>query len=181
MYTNLCMIDNNVPQVYSNLSQPTLLMAQALSELTFDEIPVEFYHKLAGYLTKETYLRGQCLWKEGDRADCLIVLEQGSLRSLMSSGSSTSPSNGISKENNIVVESILPGTVVGELGLFTGGPHRTRSLIAEQDSVLWKMTQEAFDRMRKTDPQVANQFIMLSLHFSSDRLETMTRYAFQLH
>ncbi|KAI9260602.1 sulfate transporter family-domain-containing protein [Phascolomyces articulosus] len=174
--------DTNVPQMYSNLSQPTLLMVQALSELTFDEIPVEFYHKLAGYFKKETYSRGQCLWKEGDRAECLIVLEQGSLRSLMSTAnSSISPGSNSSKDYNVVVESILPGTVVGELGLFTGGPHRTRSLIAEQDSVLWKLTQESFAKMRKDDPQIANQFIMLSLHFSSDRLETMTRYAFQLH
>ncbi|KAI9490568.1 sulfate transporter family-domain-containing protein [Zychaea mexicana] len=163
--------DTGVPQMYSNLSQPTLLMVQALSELTHDDIPVEFYHKLGSYLRKENCLRGQCLWKDGDPADCLIVLEQGSLRSLMP----------VAKDDYVVVESILPGTVVGELGLFTGGPHRTRSLIAEQDSVLWKLTQEAFESMRLADPQLAAQFIMLSLHFSSDRMETMTRYAFQLN
>ncbi|KAI9490386.1 hypothetical protein BDB00DRAFT_875438 [Zychaea mexicana] len=163
--------DTGTPQMYSNLSQPTLLMVQALSELTHDDIPVEFYHKLGGYLKKETCQRGQCLWKDGDPADCLIVLEQGSLRSLMP----------VAKNDYVVVESILPGTVVGELGLFTCGPHRTRSLIAEQDSVIWKLTQEAFERMRSADPQFATKFIMLSLHFSSDRMETMTRYAFQLN
>ncbi|KAI8146871.1 sulfate transporter family-domain-containing protein [Fennellomyces sp. T-0311] len=163
--------ESSSPQVYSNLSQPTLLMVTALSELTYEDIPVEFYHKLGGFMKKETYMRGQCIWRDGDPADCLIVLEQGSLRGLMPVG----------KDGHVVVESILPGTVVGELGLFTGSPQRTRCVIAEQDSVLWKLTEEAFERMVQADPQLANKFIRLSLHFSSDRLETMTRYAFQLH
>lgn len=156
---------------HKNFPQPTLLLMQAFSDLSEQDIPVEFYHKLGTYLESTTYARGQVVWKEGDPCDCLVVLEQGTLRSLVS---------GI-KEEDVVVETILPGTVVGELGLFIGSHHRARSLVAEQDSVLWKLTRPSFEKMKREDPGVANQFILLSLHFSSERLDIMTRYAFQLH
>lgn len=84
-------------------------------------------------------------------------------------------------KEQVTVETILPGTVVGEMGMFVGSAVRTRSLLAEQDCVYWKLTRESFDRMLKTDPALANQFILLTLYFSSERLDTMTRYAFHLH
>lgn len=156
---------------HANLTQPTLLMIQALSELTHQDVPFEFYHKLGTYFKKETLAGGEAIWHEGDPSDCLIVVENGTLRSLMHVG------NG----ENRVVETILAGTVVGELGLFTSSQRRTRSVYAERNSVIWKLTRESFERMLSTDPALANQFIMLSLHFSSERLDIMTRFAFQLH
>lgn len=146
-------------------------MVQTFDELVQDQIPVDFYHRLGRYLERVTYAAGETLWREGDRSDCLMILEQGSLRSMMY----------INKNEQVVVESILPGTVVGELGLFTASQHRTRSVNADQDSILWKLSDVAFARMMSDDPQLALQFILLSLHFSSERLDTMTRYAFQLH
>lgn len=146
-------------------------MIQALSELTHQDVPFEFYHKLGTYFKKETLAGGEAIWHEGDPSDCLIVVENGTLRSLMHVG------NG----ENRVVETILAGTVVGELGLFTSSQRRTRSVYAERNSVIWKLTKESFERMLSTDPALANQFIMLSLHFSSERLDIMTRFAFQLH
>lgn len=84
-------------------------------------------------------------------------------------------------KEEVTVETILPGTVVGEMGMFVGNPVRTRSLVSEQDSVYWKLTREAFQQMCKHDAEMTNQFILLTLYFSSERLDTMTRYAFQLH
>lgn len=110
------------------------------------------------------------IYNQGDACDSLIVLEQGSLRCLMT----------ILKEP-VTVETILPGTVVGEMGMFTSSPARTRSLIADQDSVYWKLTKSSFDRMLQEDPQTANQFVFLTLYFSSERLDIMTRYAYLLH
>ncbi|KAI9322467.1 sulfate transporter family-domain-containing protein [Dichotomocladium elegans] len=167
-------IQKIVPEVSAihpspNLTQPTLLMVQVLGELTDADVPFEFYHKLGSYFKKEVVQSGTTLWIEGDISDCLIVLEQGVLRSHMD----------MDNGGNVVAETILPGTVVGELGLFTDR-RRTRSMYVEQPSVIWKLTKESYNLMVEQHPHVANQFITLSLHFSSERLEIMTRYAFQL-
>jgi SulP family sulfate permease len=163
-------VETHIPIVHSNTTQPTLILVQAFGEISHGSVPIEFFHKLSKYFERAVSDKGQTIYREGDPCDCLIVLEQGSLRSLMY----------VLKEE-VTVETILPGTVVGEMGMFVGNPVRSRSLISEQDSVYWKLTKESFDKMCKEDAQMANQFICLTLYFSSERMDTMTRYAFHLH
>ena len=147
-----------------------MILVQAFGEIGNGTIPIEFFHKLSKYFERATCDRGYTVYREGDACDHLLVLEQGSLRTLM-----------FVQKEQVTVETILPGTVVGEMGMFIGSPTRTRSVIAEQDSVYWKLDKSAFDHMCTSDPALANQFILLTLYFSSERLDTMTRYAFQLH
>ncbi|KAI7894467.1 sulfate transporter family-domain-containing protein [Mucor mucedo] len=158
------------PIVHSNTTQPTLILVQAFGEIGQGNVQIEFFHKLSKYFERTTCDKDHTIYREGDPCEYLLVLEQGSLRSLMH----------VLKEQ-VTVETILPGTVVGEMGMFIGSRIRTRSLLAEQDSVYWKLTRESFDRMCKDDAEMANQFILLTLYFSSERLDTMTRYAFHLH
>jgi len=162
--------ETHSPAIHKNTTQPTLILVQAFGEINNGETPLEFFHKLSKYFERSTCDKGNTLYREADPCDYLLVLEQGSLRSLMY----------VLKEQ-VTVETILPGTVVGEMGIFSGSPVRSRSLVADTDSVYWKLTRESFDRMRKDDPAMANQFILLTLYFSSERLDTMTRYAFHLH
>ncbi|KAG0179008.1 hypothetical protein DFQ29_002720 [Apophysomyces sp. BC1021] len=162
--------ESHNPQVHSNMSQPTQLLVQALGDLTDRPCPVEFFHKLGTYFQRVTIPRGRILWREGDVCDYLLLLENGSLRSLMHINS-----------DEVTVETILPGTVVGELGLFTSSSNRSRSLVTEQDSVIWKLSADSFTQLIEDDPEMANHFVLLTLYFSSERLDIMTRYAFQLH
>lgn len=162
--------ETHSPAIHKNTTQPTLILVQTFGEINNGETPLEFFHKLSKYFERSTCDKGNTLYREGDPCDYLLVLEQGSLRSLMY----------VLKEQ-VTVETILPGTVVGEMGIFSGSSVRSRSLVADADSVYWKLTREAFDKMRKDDPAMANQFILLTLYFSSERLDTMTRYAFHLH
>lgn len=166
----LFMIETSNPVIHKNTTQPTLILVQAFSEINNCQTPLEFFHKLSQYFERATSDKGETLYREGDPCDYLLVLEQGSLRSLMY----------VLKEQ-VTVETILPGTVVGEMGIFSSSPGRTRSLIADADSVYWKLTSASFHRMCQDDPAMANQFILLTLYFSSERLDTMTRYAFHLH
>ncbi|CAO3593500.1 unnamed protein product [Absidia cylindrospora] len=184
---------------HANMSQPTLILAQALGDLaaasqhhaedTLTMPGMEFYHGLGQYFERWTYDAGQTIWRQGDACDFLIVLEQGSLRSLMyisgggGSGSGSGGSGGKQQSVNgdVTVETILPGTVVGELGLFASTQRRSRSLVADQSSVLWKLSRARFDQLVKTDPTMATQFVLLTLHFSVERQDNMTKYAFHLH
>ncbi|KAG1325361.1 hypothetical protein G6F62_008592 [Rhizopus arrhizus] len=161
--------ESNAPFVHSNTTQPTLILVQTFGEI-FPDVSVEFFHKLSRYFERATVEKGRMIYQEGDPCDYLLVLEQGSLRSLMAV-----------LNESVTVETILPGTVVGEMGMFVSSPARTRSLMAENDSIYWKMSKESFNRMLQEDPHTANQFILLTLYFSSERLDTMTRYAYILH
>ncbi|KAI9304619.1 sulfate transporter family-domain-containing protein [Cunninghamella echinulata] len=163
--------------LYSNMSQPTAILSHSLGELSDQPIPVEFFHELGKYFERCTYQEGETIWHEGDPCEFLIVLEQGSLRSLMKIIGNEKEG----EDDDVTVETILPGTVVGELGLFAESRKRTRSLVTEQYSVLWKLTRSSFDRMVTQHPSMATQFVTLTLHFSVDRQDNMTRYAFHLH
>jgi SulP family sulfate permease len=80
----------------------------------------------------------------------------------------------------IATESILPGTIVGELGLFTETP-RTKTLTVEQDTVLWKMSKTNFNRMLDQEPTISNRFIRMALNFSAERLKLVSSFAFELN
>ncbi|KAI8332373.1 sulfate transporter family-domain-containing protein [Chlamydoabsidia padenii] len=177
---------------HANMSQPTLLLAQTFGDLMSSyqdhqsslssPPPMEFYHTLAHYFEKRTYEAGATIWRQGDPCHFLIVLEQGSLRSLMH----LSSLNLLEEHGDVTVETILPGTVVGELGLFAGQSppqRRSRSLVVapKQRAVLWQLTRSKFEDLVQADPTLATRFVLLTLHFSVDRQDTMTKYAFHLH
>ncbi|KAI9486113.1 MAG: sulfate transporter family-domain-containing protein [Benjaminiella poitrasii] len=166
--------ETSAPVVHKNTTQPTLLLIQALGEIDHGNTPIEFFHKLSAYFERSTCKRGETLYREGQSSDYLLVLEQGTLRSLMYV---------VTKEAEVTVETILPGTVVGEMGIFSSNSQirQSRSLVADTDSVFWKLTRKSFERLCKEDPAMANQFILLALYFSAERLDTMTKYAFHLN
>jgi SulP family sulfate permease len=65
-------------------------------------------------------------------------------------------------------------TVVGEMGFYRQVP-RTASVIAEEPSVVYRLTREAFDRMQTQDPAAASVFHKLIIRLLSDRLEFANR------
>ncbi|KAI8975767.1 sulfate transporter family-domain-containing protein [Mycotypha africana] len=162
--------ESHAPVVHKNTVQPTLILVQAFGEIDKGKTPIDFFHKLSQYFERGTCEKGY-LYREGDPCDYLLILEQGCLRSLM-----------YVANEEVTVEIILPGAVVGEIGIFSAGSSRRgRSLMADTHSVYWKLTRDAFDRMCQEDPKMANQFILLAMYFTSERLDTITKYAFHLH
>lgn len=166
------MID--APVVQSNMAQPIAIMTQVFGELSSSANP-DLYMHLAPYFSRVTIPTGSILWSPGEESNCLYIVEKGLLKSSMAELTEDSE-----RPQVIATESILPGTIVGELGLFTETP-RTKSLTVEQDSVLWKMTKDDFDRMLEQEPTIANRFIRMALNFSVDRLKLISSYAFELN
>src|SRR3546814_9648848 len=65
-------------------------------------------------------------------------------------------------------------TVVGEMGFYRGVP-RTASVIAEEPTVIYRLTRTAFDRMQEKDPAAAAALHKLIIRLLSDRLEFANR------
>jgi SulP family sulfate permease len=63
---------------------------------------------------------------------------------------------------------------VGEMGFYRRVP-RTASVIAEEPSVVYRLTRESFDKMQAEDPGAASVFHKLIVRLLSDRLEFANR------
>ena len=65
-------------------------------------------------------------------------------------------------------------TVVGEMGFYRHVP-RTATVIAEEPSVVYRLSRAFFDKMRVQDPAAASAFDNLIIRMLSDRLEFADR------
>ncbi|CAG8597490.1 66_t:CDS:10 [Acaulospora morrowiae] len=148
--------------------KPTSVLIETFQDNT--DKNEEFFSKLAPYFHEVNVPSGEILWNQGDSPNCLYLVDHGVLRVhwRAAEGVHARP-----------VESILPGTLAGELGFFTKRK-RDATLYADQRCVLWQMKTEDYDKLLENDPKVANDFMRLALHFSAERLSTMMQYAFLL-
>lgn len=156
------------------MAQPIAIMTQAFGELSSSANP-DLYMHLAPYFERVTIPTGSILWSPGEESTSLYIVEKGLLKSSMVELTEDSERHQV-----IATESILPGTIVGELGLFTETP-RTKTLTVEQDTVLWKMSKTDFNRMLDQEPTISNRFIRMALNFSAERLKLVSSFAFELN
>ncbi|KAI1309710.1 hypothetical protein EDD11_004052 [Mortierella claussenii] len=153
-----------------NLQQPVPTLLAAFHETR--ENPTDFFLRLSMYFERRTVLAGTILWRQGGSpTDGVYLVEDGTLRSVQEFQDS-----GLVRRS---VEVILPGTIAGEIGLFTGND-RSSTLVSETDSILWGLKREQFEKMVKDDPALAVEFMRVAMSYSAERLNTMAAYAFNL-
>ncbi|KAG0370978.1 sulfate transporter family-domain-containing protein [Gamsiella multidivaricata] len=153
-----------------NLQQPVPTLLAAFHDTR--ENPTDFFLRLSMYFERRTVLAGTILWRQGGApTDGVYLVEDGTLRSVQEFQDS-----GLVRRS---VEVILPGTISGEIGLFTGN-NRSSTVVSETDSILWGLSQEKFQKMIKDDPALAVEFMRVAMSYSAERLNTMVAYAFNL-
>ena len=72
------------------------------------------------------------------------------------------------ENEQLIIETILHGTMVGELEFFSQKP-RLFSLICEKDSVIWSLSIVAFNKAFQENPIAMRHFISLALSFDMTR------------
>jgi CRP-like cAMP-binding protein len=65
------------------------------------------------------------------------------------------------------IASCAPGTTIGEMAFIEDVP-RSASVVADEDTVCYELTRNAFDDILKTHPEIANK-ILLNLSCSLAR------------
>lgn len=111
------------------------------------------------YFERRTVLAGTILWRQGGApTDGIYLVEDGTLRSVQE----FQDSGAIRRS----VEVVLPGTISGELGLFTGN-NRMSTVVSETDGILWGLSQERFQKMVKDDPTLAVEFMRVAMSYSA--------------
>jgi sulfate permease, SulP family len=124
---------------------------------------------LSRYLEQITLDGGAILVRQGDAADAMYYIEQGSVSARIERP------GGISFR----IRTTTAGTIVGELGLFVGGK-RTATVVAEAPCVAQRLSSEAIARMETEDVQLSNQFHRFLATLMADKLADNSRLLEQM-
>ncbi|KAJ3199431.1 hypothetical protein HDU67_002818, partial [Dinochytrium kinnereticum] len=115
---------------------------------------------LASRFERMTAKAGAVLWTPGAEADAVYLVESGELAQLVLRGGRME-----------VVETLLPGTMVGELEMVSGRDRSCR-LVVEEDAILWRLGRDGFDAMCAENPSIAVGFLRVALGFDCLRFSS---------
>jgi SulP family sulfate permease len=120
--------------------------------------------KIAPYLDRRELKVGEALFRQGEPPDSVEILASGCVAITIKD----------EQGRPIRLRRMMGYTVVGEMGFYRQVP-RTATVIAEEPSVVYRLTRESFDRMQAQDPTAASVFHKLIIRLLSDRLEFANR------
>ena len=98
---------------------------------------------LLPHMTRRQATAGQTLWKKGDVATEMIYLESGTLRLV---------------EHD---EQLAPGSLIGEIGLFSPDNRRTLTVDCATDCTLYSLTTEAMAQLYYQNPKLGFHIMRL--------------------
>ena len=129
------------------------------------DTPDDLYNVLGPYFERVVVPRGQVLWCNGDEPDGLYLIESGILKAKYD----------FVQENFDLSESMLAGTIAGEL-TFLSGQKRNTSVHAEVDSVAWRLDAGSLSKLEKEQPEVFSTFYKLLLRVTGDEQDALMSY-----
>jgi len=100
--------------------------------------------KLMGYLEMQEVGKGDYLMHQGEKPNEMYFIESGLLTAQLE----------LPDQKIMRLRSMRGGTTVGEVGIYLGDI-RTASVVAEQPSVVYRLTKKALNNMKEKDPEVA--------------------------
>ncbi len=112
-----------------------------------DLLPYEVVH-LVRYFEPIEAKAGETFIKQGDKADSLYLITKGKVDIELEIG----------EENRQRLKTMMPGTIIGEMGVYTGGI-RTASATAVVDTQLMRLTAKSLQEM-----ETHNQLMAVRLH-----------------
>lgn len=119
--------------------------------------PRSVLHRLLAYFRVHEFDAGTVVWRQGDVADCSLLLVAGQLRAELEEEAGTT-------------EDVAVGAVVGELCFLTGEKRKT-TLVAAAHSVAYVLDRPRLDAMVASDCYLAFVFQRVALRYTSSRLQ----------
>ena len=145
----MCFVELATP-LYEDAAEPYNTLVRAFS--SFGEVNFDELRPLVSYLQRMSLPEGHVLWRQGDASDGLYIIETGVLRASYQFNSHA-PS---------VEESMVPGTLAGELSALSGLP-RNATVIVERPAVVWKLSIENLRKLETEEPALSKMFLQLVL------------------
>ena len=120
--------------------------------------------RIAPYLERHELKVGEALFRQGEPPDSVEILASGCVAITIQD----------QEGRPIRLRRMMGYTIVGEMGFYRQVP-RTATVIAEEPSVVYRLTRDSFDKMQTQDPIAASVFHKLIIRLLSDRLEFANR------
>lgn len=130
--------------------EPFSTLVRAFS--SYESIDRDTYAPLIPYLLRMSVPAGTVLWNQDEVPDGLYIVESGILRATYRFADPTPP----------MVESMVPGTIAGELSALSG-LERNATCVVERAAVVWKLSTEDLASLEETHPELARAFTRLVL------------------
>ncbi|KAJ7074561.1 sulfate transporter family-domain-containing protein [Mycena amicta] len=131
-------------------AEPYNTLVKAFS--SYGDVDLEQFRPMLPYLDRVAVPEGRILWKQGDPADGLYIIETGVLRAQYA----------FSEHAAGIEESMVPGTLAGELSALSNLP-RNASVVVERPAVLWRLSVQSLRRLEEEEPALARRFTQLVL------------------
>eukprot|EP00550_Attheya_septentrionalis_P000409 CAMPEP_0198293740 /NCGR_PEP_ID=MMETSP1449-20131203/18720_1 /TAXON_ID=420275 /ORGANISM="Attheya septentrionalis, Strain CCMP2084" /LENGTH=995 /DNA_ID=CAMNT_0043993451 /DNA_START=40 /DNA_END=3027 /DNA_ORIENTATION=- len=122
--------------------------------------------QLLSLFEREVYKNHDVLWRRGAESDCLKLLIRGSLVALLEDETGTR-------------EDIIPGAVLGELGLVTDCVRLSTVECISEEAVLFSLSKRAWEELAKTNPKVARFIDMIVIRYLSHRVQHVSNRIFE--
>jgi len=122
------------------------------------------FDRIAPFMQRQELDNGQFLFKQGEPSDSVVFQASGCV-AITIIGEHGRP---------IRLRRMIGHTVVGEMGFYRHMP-RTANVVAEEPTLVYRLTREAFDQMQEKDPAAAAALHKLIIRLLSDRLEFANR------
>jgi len=120
--------------------------------------------RLAEFCRRREVAAGQIIAREGDPATSMHFVLEGRIGIVVDRGDG----------RTMRLRSLGPHTTIGEMGLITGRP-RSATIAAEADSVLYELTAEAYERIKREQPALGQALLGYIVSVMSDRLNFANR------
>jgi SulP family sulfate permease len=120
--------------------------------------------RLAEYCRRLEVPAGQIIAREGDPAASMHFILEGRVGIVVNTGDG----------RTMRVRSLGPHTTIGEMGLITGRA-RSASVAAEAASVLYELTAENYERIKREDPALGQALLGYIVSVMSERLSFANR------
>jgi sulfate permease, SulP family len=122
--------------------------------------------RIAPYLQRLELKVGEAVFSQGEPPDSIVLLASGRLVVTIED----------EQGRPFRLRRMVGHTIVGEMGFYRRIP-RSATVVAEEPSVVYRLTREAFNRLHAQDPGAATVLHQLIIRLLSDRLEFANREA----
>ena len=121
--------------------------------------------KFFSYFRRETYNKGDILWKQGTNSNCAKLLLSGDLMASLENEAGTT-------------EPISVGNLIGESGL-VGDDSRNSTVVCLTDAILYSLSREAWEDMKENNPEVPHLLYAGTIRYLSMRIHHVSNRIFE--
>jgi len=158
--------ENLAEQKTLSLSEEKELALRYLVNLCPPHSDKRLVEQLFTSFERETYNKGEFVWKQGTSSNSAKLLVQGMLIALLENEAGTS-------------ETVASGNTIGELGLVEGVPRMSSVQAISERAILYSLSREAFEELGRDSPEAARLVDLICVRYLSARVQHVSNRIFE--